>query len=122
MKPLQAIVNLNRDRYGLDFDKDSATVKLTEELSEFIEAEEVDDQLDALLDIIVIAAGEITKLGYNPELSLKQVVKHIASRRQDPDQAAEWQAGNREPGEKWLKDKSQPQSEIYQPDFSTCKL
>ena len=78
--------------------------------------------VDALADIIVIAAGELVKLGFNPELCLKQTVKEISSRTQCPEQASRWAANNKQPGEKWLKDPNQPQSTLYIADYSTCKL
>lgn len=125
MKPLLDIMKLNQVRYGTDFDADKAIEKLQEELQEFIDAEELQDtdgMIDSLGDTIVIAAGEITKLKYNPELVLKQIVKEITSRTQDPIQAQAWAAGNRQPGEKWKKDPNQDPETLYKADFSTCKF
>lgn len=125
MKPLLEIMKLNQVRYGTDFDADKAIEKLQEELQEFIDADELQDTdglIDSLGDIIVIAAGEITKLKYNPELVLKQIVKEITSRTQDPIQAQAWATGDRQPGEKWIKDKNQDPSTLYVADFSTCKF
>lgn len=124
MKPLLDIMHLNHNRYGSDFDYTSAMAKLSEELDEFTEANALSDEhemVDALADIIVVAAGELTKLGYNPELVLKQTVKHILARKQDPKQAIEWAANNRAPGEKWLKDKSQDPSTIYEANYNLCR-
>ena len=78
--------------------------------------------VDALQDITVIAAGETVKLGYNPELCLKQTVKEISSREQDPNQALAWANGQRLPGEKWLKNRQQDPSTLYVAEYSTCKL
>ena len=124
-KPLVDIMKLNKERYGTTFDFNKALDKLKEELQEFIDAEEMQDEegkVDALADIIVIAAGELVKLRYNPELTLKQTVKEISSRRQDPAQAQRWAANNKQPGEKWLKDINQPKDTLYKADYSTCKL
>lgn len=124
-KPLTQILELNKARYGLTFDFTKASEKLEEELREFHDehkASNVDGMVDALADIIVIAAGEIAKLGYNPELCLKQTIKEIASREQDPDQAAAWANGERLLGEKWLKNRKQDPSTLYKANYSTCKL
>jgi len=124
-KPLLDIMKLNQERYGTTFDFDKALDKLKEELQEFIDAFETQDehgQVDALNDIIVTAAGELVKLGYNPELTLKQTVKEITSRQQDPAQSKRWVINDKQPGEKWLKNQNQPESTLYTADYSTCKL
>ena len=124
-KPLIDIMKLNQERYGTTFDLDRALDKLKEELQEFIDASETQyeyGQVDALNDIIIIATGELIKLGYNPELTLKQTVKEITSRQQDPAQAKRWVINDKQPGEKWLKNQNQPESTLYTADYSTCKL
>ena len=124
-KPLVDIMKLNLERYGTTFDFEKALAKLEEELQEFREAYEANDtegMVDALQDLTVIAAGETVKLGFNPELCLKQTVKEISSRAQCPDQAASWAKGDRMPGEKWLKNRDQDPSTLYTADYSTCKL
>lgn len=124
-KPLVDIMKLNKERYGTTFNFEKALEKLEEELQEFLDAFEAGDvngMVDALQDLTVIAEGETVKLGYNPELCLKQTVKEILSREQCPDQAAAWANGERLPGEKWLKNPKQDPSTIYKADYSTCKL
>ena len=124
-KPLLEIMRLNQERYGTTFDFPKALEKLNEELEEFEEGfvkADTHEMLDALADLIVIAAGEMVKLGFNPELCLKQTVKEISSREQCPDQAASWANGDRMPGEKWLKNPEQDPVTLYSADYSTCKL
>ena len=124
-KPLLEIMRLNQERYGTTFDFPKALEKLNEELEEFEEGfvkADTHEMIDALADIIVIAAGEMVKLGYNPELCLKQTVKEISSREQDPAQAADWSLGNKQPGEKWLKNPRQDPTTLYSADYSTCKF
>ena len=124
-KPLVDIMKLNQERYGTTFDFQRAKDKLEEELQEFrdaFEAGDVDGMIDAMADLIVIGAGEMVKLGYNPELCLKQTVKEIYSREQHPKQALDWANGQRLPGEKWLKNREQDPSTLYAADYSTCKL
>lgn len=124
-KPLLEIMRLNQERYGTTFDFPKALEKLNEELVEFEEGfdkADTHEMIDALADLIVIAAGEMVKLGFNPELCLKQTVKEITCREQDPEQAIAWAAGKKELGEKWLKDPKQDPSTIYSADYSTCRL
>ena len=124
-KPLLEIMRLNQERYGTTFDFPKALDKLNEELDEFedgFDRADTHEMIDALADIIVIAAGEMVKLGFNPELCLKQTVKEITCREQDPEQAIAWAAGKKELGEKWLKDPKQDPSTIYTADYSTCRL
>lgn len=124
-KPLVDIMKLNQERYGTTFDFEKALAKLEEELQEFRDAFEAGDlhgMVDAMADLIVIAAGETVKLGYNPELCLKQTVKEISSRQQDPNQATAWANDKKLPGEKWLKNRQQDSSTLYTADYSTCRL
>lgn len=104
----------------------STLVKLTERLDQFKEAVLITDNqtvvVNTLHDIIQVAAEGLLELKYQPTLVLKQIVKHIQSRLPDPIQAAAWASGNRQPGEKWVKDKSQDPSTLYEVDFSTCKF
>lgn len=124
-KPLIDIMKLNLERYGATFDFDKGMDKLEEELQEFRDAYKAGDlhgMIDAMADLIVIAAGETVKLGYNPELCLKQTVKEITSREQDPHQAEAWANGQRLPGEKWLKNRQQDPATLYAAEYHTCKL
>lgn len=79
-----------------------------------------DVALDAIQDIQVFSVNETELMRYDNEKCNKEVYKHINSRRQDPIQKIEWQ--NNGASEKWLKDRSQPQEEIYQPKYEDCKL
>jgi len=123
--PIQDIVKLNEERYGLSFNPFQAYNKLYEELEEFKEADLNNDNIervDALNDIIVIAVGEIRKMGYNPESTLNETVKEISSREQDPAQRHRWISEGKHSGEKWLKDKGQDKSKLYKADFSKARI
>ena len=65
------------------------------------------EKVDAYADIIVFAVGAIMKLGYEPELILKEVAKEIHSR-----------TGTIIDG-KWMKNKN---VETYKANFKVCKL
>ena len=96
---------------------------ISEELEEYSDAVNASDEhgmIDALADVIVSTANEIALMGYDLDLVMKQVVKHISSRVQDPVQHAEWLASG--PSGKWKKDPSQDPSTLIEPDYTTCKL
>ena len=81
-----------------------------------------EDLCDALNDVIVFSTTAIMKLGYNPELTLNEVLKEISSRKQDPKQKEEWELNGIPDGAKWQKDLSQDKSTLYKADFSKCLL
>ena len=93
---------------------------IKEELQEYLDASSEHDQVDALADIMVFTANELALMGYDLDLVMKQVVKHISSRQQDPIQFAEWHVNG--PNGKWKKDPSQDPSTLYEPDYTCCKL
>ena len=107
MTALEKIARLNEERYGLEFERRFALDKLSEELAEFADPKaDLYETVDALADIIVIAAGELRKLGYCPEKVLHETITEISLRVQDPAQAERWANGDRRPGEKWEKDRN----------------
>lgn len=76
--------------------------------------------VDAIADCIVLSANELALMGYDLDLVMKQVVKHISSRKQCPIQQEEWTHIG--PNGKWKKDPSQDPSTLYEPDYTCCKL
>ena len=104
----------------------STLEKLTDKLDQLKEAILITDNqtviVNLLHDISLIAAEGLLELKYQPILVLKQVVKEIQSRVQDPIQAQAWATGDRQPGEKWKKMANQDPSTLYEADFSTCKF
>ena len=117
------IAKLNENRYGLSYDKKTILDPLEEEFQELKDAIENDDEheiCDGAGDIVVTALGIARKYGYNPDLCMRETIKEIKSRRQDPTQKREW-AMNGKIG-KWKKDKTQPLIELYKADYSKCKI
>jgi len=122
-KPLVEIAKLNMERYGLIWNVEEFEEMIGEELNETllaIQNDNIEETVDGLADIIVVCAGALTKLGYNPELVLKQTVKHIKSRLQDPKQKADWDLHDHN-GEKWKKWKDQSYETLYKPNYGVCK-
>lgn len=114
MSPLKGIVQFNIDRKLETFSPTAEHGMLLEELQEFFEAYTNEDQhemLDALCDIIVVAAGAIYKMGYHPELALKETVKEVTSRKGSFDA----EAG------KWKKDPNQDPSTLYKACYDNAK-
>ena len=124
--PLTEIRDLNLNRYGSAFNLDKFKRTFFEEVDELMSAlkdGDIDEALDGANDSIVVLAGLITQLGYDPHNTLAEVVKHITDRKQDPEQAERWSVDPMlRDKEKWRKDLSQPTTEIHQPDFQSCKL
>lgn len=76
--------------------------------------------VDTIKDIKVFCVNEIELMGYDDLKTDNEVFKHINCRKQDPIQYLEW----KEKGAfgKWKKWAEQPEHEIYQPDYESCKL
>ena len=93
---------------------------ILEELHEYSVAKHsnnTDGIIDAIADLMVLAVNEAELEGYNIDLVMKQVVKHISSRNQDQEQASrDWS------DEKWKKQADQNPDTIYQPDYTLCRL
>jgi phosphoribosyl-ATP pyrophosphohydrolase len=86
---------------------------LAEELEEMATAIATEDEyelVDSLSDIMVVAIGTLHKLGYHPELVLKQTVKEITSRK-----------GSLDLDGKFQKDKDQDPATLYKADYNLAK-
>lgn len=122
MKICKGIVQWNKDRGLTEFSKVAEWRMLKEELDEFQEAATDDEMVDALADIIVVATGALFKLGYDPTLVMKETLKEINSRKQDPEQKKRWESSSERPKEKWKKDVNQDPSTLYTANYKLCKL
>lgn len=76
--------------------------------------------VDSLKDIKVFSINETEQMGYDDIKTDDEVFKHINCRKQDPTQYLEW----KEKGAygKWKKWSEQPEDEIYQPNYESCKI
>lgn len=94
-------------------DRNGFLAMIVEELGEFLEADNDDERIDAMADIIVFAYGEIAKYGYHGDKVMGEVIKEISSRV----------GAYSEDTKKWQKDKSpEAQANWYSADFTNCKL
>ena len=106
MDALQGIVAFNDSRNLTNFDPINEYRMIEEELQEFIFAADNNNEyetVDALCDIIVVAAGGLHKLGYSPEDALAETVKEISSRKGAINPATG----------KWEKDVNQDPTTLY---------
>ena len=130
MTIFERIVKWNEER-GLiakGHDHKSAAIMLAEELDEFCGlkdgshlTEEVGvsihygfdisdgEKADALCDLIVIATGELAKMGYDPDKAMSETLKEIESRKGEV---------NTETG-KWEKKIT---GQEYKADYSKCRV
>jgi hypothetical protein len=73
------------------------------------------------LEIIVLTSFKIINdMGYDYVRCMRETIKEISSRMQDPIQMKDW-AVNGANG-KWLKDPNQPESTKYKADYDSCKI
>jgi NTP pyrophosphatase (non-canonical NTP hydrolase) len=114
MKPFQGIIKFNEDRNLVkEFTIENEYNMLAEELEEMATAIATEDEYelaDSLSDIIVVAVGTLYKLGYQPELALKQTVKEILSRKGSLDENGKFQ-----------KDRDQDPATLYKADYNLAK-
>jgi hypothetical protein len=115
MTPTQSIIKFNSERNLTEFDGPAEYNMLLEELDkEFYAAIQSGDeyeQVDALCDIIVLATGALWKLGYEPDLALKQTCKEIHSRQGAFDKVTG----------KWKKDPNQNPVTLYKANYNLAK-
>ena len=112
--------NDKRNLLNTPFNIGTEAAMLDEELDEFVGSISITNPeernhavIDALADIIVVAAGGIVKLGYNPTKVMSECLSEIETRIG---------AINKQTG-KFEKDRSQEARDAYYTaDYTTCKL
>jgi len=75
--------------------------------------------VDTINDIGVFSINENENMGYDFEKTMDETIKEISSRKQDPEQKAEWEA-NGACG-KWKKQADQNKDTLYTADYLKCK-
>ena len=102
--------------------KNAIEINKQEILDNYFQYGEVNEleALDTIKDIKVFCINETENMGYDDTKTDDEVFKHINCRKQDPIQYLEW----KEKGAygKWKKWSEQPEEEIYQPNYESCKL
>ena len=98
-------------------------IMMQEELQEYADALAAGDthgMIDAIADLAVLVTNEVELNGYDYDLTMKQTVKHISARVQDPEQERDWTING--PSGKWKKWKLQPADTLIEPDYTVCRL
>lgn len=96
---------------------------LQEEVNEIeveVKANNVNNLLGELADIIIVAANEIGLMGYDMEKVVLEKIKVIDSREQNPNQKEIWDKWGA--SGKWEKNKDQCKSTLYTAAYSKCKI
>jgi len=88
-------------------------VLTTNHLAHYPDREDLKKSLDTLLTL------DLPNLGIVPDLAMKQCLKEISSRVQDPVQAEDWKVNG--PSGKWQKDRNQDPSTLYKADYKLAK-
>jgi hypothetical protein len=120
MTIFEAMIQWDKDRNNLVFDKQNEVDMLISEAKEFRDAYTEHEEVDGLADTIKVSVGALFKKGYNPEMVLNEMLKHISSRKQDTQQKEVWDKWGA--SGKWQKQKDQDPSTLYEPNYERCKL
>jgi hypothetical protein len=79
-----------------------------------------EEKIDAYCDLIVFSINAIELLGYDAKMAMKETIKEISSRKQNPAQQTIWLKWGYD-NTKWEKDKNQPKEELYKANYSKFK-
>ena len=77
------------------------------------------DNLETFQRLYTIAATGLEYYGYSVSLVMKETIKEISSRKQDPEQSEDWAVNG--PSGKWKKDRQQDESTLYKANYNLCK-
>jgi hypothetical protein len=111
MKNMFKQLNEWREERELQNNAGNYQANLAEELTELLRAETIDDEIDAMADMIVFAINAIEAKGYDAELVMDEVIKEISSRTGAHNKAMN----------KWVKFKTpEAMSLWYKADFTKC--
>ena len=72
-----------REERGLQHKVGNIAGNIAEELTELLRANSVEEEIDALCDMIVFSVNAIEAKGYNAEICMQEVIKEISSRKGD---------------------------------------
>ncbi len=101
-----------RQERGLQNKAGNYAGNLAEELTELLRAETIEDEIDAMADMIVFSINAIEALGYDSEKIMNEVIKEISSRTGAYDKSVD----------KWVKFKTPEAMALwYKADIKNCK-
>ena len=112
MSSLSDIVDWNISRNLNTYKPETEMILIHREYEEFLSSILNDrDPVDDLCDLIVVAAGALHKLGYDPDKAMNETYKEISSRKGE----ISTNTG------KWEKDTTQDPSTLYKANYALCK-
>ena len=101
-----------RSERGLQNQIGNVAGNICEELTEYLRATTIEDEIDALCDMVVFAINAIEAKGYNAEICMNETLKEIHSRKGDFNPELN----------KWVKKKTPEAMALwYSADFSKAK-
>ena len=110
---LRQVVGWNMSRNLNEYNPTTEMILIHREYEEFLtNLLAGKDPVDDLCDIIVVAAGALHKLGYDPEKAMVETVKEISSRKGEI---------NPETG-KWEKNPNQHPETLYKANYELAKV
>jgi|GEM_PF-6017703 len=89
-------------------------------MEHFVDDTTNEEKIDAYCDLIVFSINAIELLGYDAKMAMKETIKEISSRKQNPAQQIIWNLWGWD-ATKWEKWKEQPTEELYKANYSKCK-
>jgi len=89
-------------------------------MEHFVDDTTNEEKIDAYCDLIVFSINAIELLGYDAKMAMKETIKEISSRKQNPAQQIIWLKWGYD-NTKWEKDKNQPVEELYKANYFKCK-
>lgn len=78
------------------------------------------EKIDAYCDLIVFSVNAIELLGYDAKECMKETIREISSRKQNPIQKQIWEQWGYD-NTKWEKDVNQDKRELYVANYNNCK-
>jgi len=91
-----------------------------EMMRHFVDWTTNEEKIDAYCDLIVFSINAIELLGYDAKVAMKETIKEISSRKQNPAQQTIWLKWGYD-NTKWEKWKEQPKEELYKANYFKCK-
>jgi hypothetical protein len=89
-------------------------------MEHFVDDTTNEEKIDAYCDLIVFSINAIELLGYDAKMAMKETIKEISSRKQNPAQQIIWFKYGYD-NTKWMKWKEQPKEELYKANYGKCK-
>jgi hypothetical protein len=114
--------NIVEETLELMYTPNSVAIKQLQRdiMEHFVDDTTNEEKIDAYCDLIVFSINAIELLGYDAKMAMKETIKEISSRKQNPAQQIIWFKYGYD-NTKWMKWKEQPKEELYKANYGKCK-